>query len=92
LFECLFRRTPDFNFLRTFGCLLGTGSSSPCPAAHQHPIVLRPRQPKTTLSTTIPTASATSFNRVVSLSTHEPLLFNDANRYEAWHSAMREKI
>jgi hypothetical protein len=24
---------------------------------------------------------------VVSLPTHEPLIFNDANRYEAWHRA-----
>jgi hypothetical protein len=44
------------------------------------------------LSTTITTAFAASFSRVVSLPTHEPLGFNDANRYEAWHGAMREEI
>ena len=38
------------------------------------------------------TATADSFNRVVSPPSHEPLVFNDANRYKAWHSAMREEI
>jgi hypothetical protein len=65
-----------------------TGSSSLCPVAHQHHMVLHPRQPKTTLSTAITTTFAASFSRVVSLPTHEPLVFNDANRYEAWHHAM----
>ena len=72
--------------------LPGTGSSSPRTIVHQHLMVLRPRQPKTTLSTTTATASTASFNWVVSLSTHEPLVFNYANRYEVWHSAMREEI
>ena len=72
--------------------LPGIGSSSPCQAARQHPMVCRPRQPKTALSTTITTAYDASFSLVVSLPTHEPLVFNDANRYEAWHSAMREEI
>jgi hypothetical protein len=63
--------------------LAGTCSSSPRPVACQHLMVLRPKQPKTTLSTTTTTASAASFNLVVSLPTHEPLIFNDANRYEA---------
>jgi len=53
---------------------------------------------KTALSTATATTTATatsfaaSFNRVVSPPSHEPLVFNDANRYEAWHSAMHEKI
>jgi len=72
--------------------LPGTGHTSPCPAACQHPMVLRPRQPKTALSTPTAAASAVSFSRVVSPPSHEPLVFNDANRYEAWYSAMREEI
>jgi hypothetical protein len=55
-------------------------------------MVLRPKQPKTTLSTTTTTASTVSFSRVVSPPTHDPLVFNDANRYEAWHSAMCKEI
>jgi hypothetical protein len=55
-------------------------------------MVLRPRQPKTSLSMATTTASAASFSLVFSLPTHEPYVFNDANRYEAWRSAMREEI
>jgi len=72
--------------------LPGTGHTSPCPAARQHPMVLRPRQPKTAMSTTTAAASAVSFTRVVSPPSHELLVSNDANKYEAWHSAMREEI
>jgi hypothetical protein len=72
--------------------LPGTGHTSTCPAARQHPMVLRPRQPKTALSTATAVACAVSFNRVVSPPSHEPLVFNDGNRYEAWHSAIREEI
>jgi len=72
--------------------LLGTGSSSQHPAAHHYHMVLRPTQPKTTLSTTTTTASAAFFSRVVSPLTYEPLVFNDANSHEEWHSAMREEI
>jgi hypothetical protein len=55
-------------------------------------MVLRPRQPKTALSTATAATSAVSFSRVVSPPSHEPLVFNDANRYKAWHSAMHEEI
>jgi hypothetical protein len=55
-------------------------------------MVLRPQQSKTALSTSTTTAAAASFSWVVSLPTHEPLVLNDANRYEAWHSAMCEEI
>jgi hypothetical protein len=55
-------------------------------------MVLHPRQPKTLLSTTTIAASVISFSRVVSPPSHEPLVFNDANRYEVWHSAMYEEI
>jgi len=72
--------------------LSGTGSLSTRPTAHQHPMVLRPRQLKTAMSTATATASAASFSRVVSLPTHEQLFFNDANRYETWHNAMHEEI
>ena len=44
------------------------------------------------MSTATVAASTVSFSRVVSPPSHEPLVFNDANRYEAWHSAMREEI
>ena len=39
-----------------------TGSPSPRLAAHQHPMVLRPQQPKTALSTSTTTAAAASFS------------------------------
>ena len=55
-------------------------------------MVLRSRQPKTMLSTTTAATFAASFSRVVSPPSHEPLVFNGANRYEAWHNAMREEI
>jgi hypothetical protein len=55
-------------------------------------MVLRPRQPKTALTTTTAATSAASFSRVASPPSHEPLIFPDANRYEAWHNAMREEI
>jgi len=55
-------------------------------------MVLRQRQPKTALSTATTTSSAASFSWVVSPPFHEPLVFNDANRYEAWRSAMHEEI
>jgi hypothetical protein len=79
-------------FLYTLQQLLSIGSSSPCPATRQHPMVRHPRQPKTGLSTASTTVSAASYSRIVSLPTHEPLVFNDANWYEAWHSAMRKEI
>jgi hypothetical protein len=37
-----------------------TSHTSPCLAPRQHPMVLRPRQPKTALSTAIATSSAAS--------------------------------
>ena len=55
-------------------------------------MVCHPRQFKTTLSIATTTTSTASFDWVVSLPTHKPLVFNDANRYEAWHSAICEEI
>jgi len=55
-------------------------------------MVLRPRQPKTALSITTTTTYAASINRVVSPPTHELIVFNDANMYEAWHGAICEAI
>ena len=55
-------------------------------------MVLRPRQPKTTLITTTAASSAASFSRVVTPPSHEPLIFHDANKYEAWYNAMCEEI
>ncbi|KAL3571765.1 hypothetical protein D5086_025669 [Populus alba] len=68
------------------------GTTTPCPAAPKHSMVLHPRQPKTTLTTTTAATSAASFSRVTSPPSHEPLIFPDANRYEAWHNATREEI
>jgi len=62
------------------------------PVARQHPMVLHPRHPKTALSTATAISSAASFSQVGSPPSHEPLAFNDANRYKAWHSAMNEEI
>ena len=44
------------------------------------------------LSTATAITSTASFSWVVSPPSHEPLVFNDANKYEAWHSDMREEI
>ena len=55
-------------------------------------MVLCPRQPKTTLSTTTTIATTTSISQVVSPPTYETIIFNDVNRYKAWHSAMSEEI
>jgi len=55
-------------------------------------MVLCSRQPQTTLSTTTTTASTASFSQVVSPPTYKPFAFNNANRYEVWHSVMREEI
>jgi hypothetical protein len=55
-------------------------------------MVLRPRQPKTALSTATAATFVVSFSQVVSPPSNEPLVFNDANKYEVWHSAMREEI
>jgi len=72
--------------------LTGTGSSPPRPAIWQRHMILRPRQPKTTLPTTTTTATAAPINQVASPPTHEPIAFTDINRYKAWHSSMREEI
>jgi len=47
---------------------------------------------KTTLSTATATSSVASFSLVVSPPSHKSLVFNDANIYKAWHSAMHEEI
>lgn len=70
----------------------GTGTVAPCTAISKHRMVLRPRQPKTALITTTAASSTASFIWVDTPPSHEPLVFNDANRYEAWYNAMREEI
>jgi len=72
--------------------LTGTCSSPPWPTARQHHMILRLRQPKTTLSTATTTATAAPISWVVSPPTREPITFTDANRYESWHGVMREEI
>ena len=69
----------------TFRCWLSFYTPSFSSISHDSPSTI-------TLSTTTTTAFVASFIRVVSLPTHEPLVFNDANRYKVWHSAMREEI
>ena len=54
-------------------------------------MVLLPRLPKTTLLTSSTTTSAAPIYRVVS-PTNEPIVFSDADRYKAWHGAIREEI
>jgi len=72
--------------------LIGTSYSLPRPAACQHHKVLRPRQLKITLLTMHATVTAASICRVASPPTHELIAFTDANRYEVWHSTIREEI
>jgi len=55
-------------------------------------MVLLPRLPKTALLTSSTTTSAASIYRVVSPPTNEPIVFSDADRYKAWHGAIREEI
>jgi len=55
-------------------------------------MVLSPRQPKTTLLTVSITVIDPLLCRVVSPPNHEPITFTNANKYEVWHSIMREEI
>jgi hypothetical protein len=72
--------------------LTGSGSSPPQSIARQHPIVLYPRLPKTTLLAAFTTTSVAPICQVVSPPTYKLIVFSDADRYEAWHAAMREEI
>jgi len=54
-------------------------------------MVLRPRQSKTTnLGVFVATVTPTSW--VMSSPTSEPIDLSDANRYKAWHDAIRDEI
>ncbi|KAJ6733370.1 hypothetical protein OIU74_005177 [Salix koriyanagi] len=66
--------------------------SSP-PPTRKHPMVLRPRQPKTANFSSISTTSpSTTTSREVTPSAHEPLSFREADRYLCWHTAMKDEI
>ena len=72
--------------------LSSSDPSTPWAAAHQHPMVLRSRLPKTALLAASTTASTAPNCRVLSSPTCEPLTLFDADRYEAWHCAMRDEL
>jgi hypothetical protein len=55
-------------------------------------MVLRLQLPKTALLTASAASSAAPISRVMSSPTSEPIAFSDADRYEAWHGAMRDEI
>jgi hypothetical protein len=67
--------------------------SSPAspPARNNHPMTLKPRQPKT--ANLAASAAATSAStRVLHSPSSEPFAFSDANRYAVWHNAMCDEI
>jgi len=55
-----------------------SGSPPSCPIVRQHPVVLCSWLPKTA--------------RLTTSDTYEPIIFSDANRYEASHGAMQDEI
>jgi hypothetical protein len=57
--------------------------SAPRSAAHQHPMVLHPRLPKTAILTAFTAAFVAPNCWVLSSPACEPLTFSDADRYEA---------
>jgi hypothetical protein len=61
-------------------------------ATRQHPMVLRPRLPKTALLAASAAASVASNCRVLPSPACELFTFSDADRYEAWHCAMCDEI
>jgi hypothetical protein len=44
------------------------------------------------LKTALLTASTTPLYQVMSSPNYEPIAFSNADRYAAWHGAMRDKI
>jgi len=67
-----------------------TSLASP-PLLSRHPMVLRPRQPKTAnmVASTVADIAAT---RVLLSPFFEPRTFSDADKYVAWHDAMSDEI
>jgi len=66
---------------------------SALPPIRQHPIVLRPRQPKIANINSISASSPpVSTSRVMSPSALEPLSFKEADQYLCWHTAMKDEI
>jgi len=55
-------------------------------------MVLRLQLSKTSLLTASTASFVVPISRVMSSPTSEPIAFSDANRYEAWHSVMRDEI
>jgi len=67
-----------------------TSSASP-PLLSRHPMVLRPRQPKTA-NIVASAAADTTATRVLVSHSSEPIAFSDADKYVAWHDAMCDEI
>jgi len=61
------------------------------PLLSHHPMVLRPRQPKTT-NLVASTVADTASTRVLLSPSSEPLAFSDADKYIAWYDAMCDEI
>jgi len=55
-------------------------------------MVLRPRLQKTTHLTASTAMSTSSISWALFPPTYKPIIFFDANRYEACHGAMKDKI
>jgi hypothetical protein len=68
-------------------------SSSPAspPLVSRHPMVLRPRQPKTA-NLVVFVAAVTASSRVILSPTSEPLTFSDADKYAVWHDVVCDEI
>ncbi|KAJ6340305.1 hypothetical protein OIU77_008126 [Salix suchowensis] len=63
------------------------------PLPRQHSMVLRPRQPKTANLSSLSVSSPSIYpSRVLSPSNFEPMSFKEADRFECWHSAMKDEI
>ena len=63
--------------------LTSLGFSPPRSTARQHPMVFRPRLPKTALLTTSAATSTTSICWVMSSLNYEPIIFYDFDMYKA---------
>jgi len=67
--------------------------SSPAspPEISRHPMILRPRQPKT-VNLVASAAANPASTRVLHSPSSEPLAFSDDGRYAVWHNAMCDEI
>jgi len=61
------------------------------PARSNHPMTLKPRQPKTA-NLVASTAATSASTRVLHSPSFEPIAFSDADRYAVWNNAMCDEI